>query len=778
MGDYKHVIADAQECLKTSSDGTILNFHIFCALIALGNHDEASTLYHRITDSDPDSKRRFRDLSMKYVFDTLDAGQSWHPGDRKPEGIAFLVMLEAEETYHHLSARGKRLITDGFAAAWSPDGTKLVFSLGIPGQSGIAIFDPASQETELLIAPGNIPKWSPDGQHIAFVRGGQILPLSELASTERRSRSPSYYKPELWIMRADGTGPRRLARGSWHSWSQDSKYVYNHSSTDKMLYSISVEDKDAEPKPILISVEDKDAEPKPLLSFPQTFPQSYCSVSPDERCVAFAGGGLLKIVDMASQSLVADCRIPRRLWGGNWDPKGHEFSMGGYYDVEERTGLWIYDLEKGEAAKVLAGQIKTASWAPDGAKLAFSFGAPYFEIWVAGLDPNSSTIEALGPGRTFEEHHQEMINHYTRIIEVNPEDAESYRSRAIYYDYLHDKEQVLADMDKYADILSSSQATNAQGRLIQDLLVGLLRSTPTNLGPTVNSPSTEGGASISADGLTLYFHSSRPGGYGRSDVYVTTRETTQDPWGVPVNLGPTVNSSYSDAHPSISADGLMLFFHSNRSGGYGGNDLWITTRASISDSWDTAENLGPTVNSTAADSYPGVSGDGLSLFFDSTRPDGYGQYDILVSTRETIHRKWGRPVNLGPTVNSSTLDGVPCISVDGRTLFFTSYRAGGHGDLDIWVTRGETNGTWAEPVNLGPTVNSSHLDGAPSISADGSTLFFTSGRPGGYGSWDLWQVSISPISGSFQSFQEDNDDSTRTTVESNDGKEVVPASKD
>jgi Tol biopolymer transport system component len=79
---------------------------------------------------------------------------------------------------------------------------------------------------------------------------------------------------------------------------------------------------------------------------------------------------------------------------------------------------------------------------------------------------------------------------------------------------------------------------------------------PTNLGSTANSSSGEGVLRISADGLSLYFASTRPGGYGGLDIWVTTRATKADPWGTPMNLGPPVNSSADDYAPSISADGL------------------------------------------------------------------------------------------------------------------------------------------------------------------------------------------------------------------------------
>ncbi|NIO09469.1 MAG: hypothetical protein GTO40_16280, partial [Deltaproteobacteria bacterium] len=94
----------------------------------------------------------------------------------------------------------------------------------------------------------------------------------------------------------------------------------------------------------------------------------------------------------------------------------------------------------------------------------------------------------------------------------------------------------------------------------------------------VNSSVYDSDAYVSDDGLLLYFGSNRPGGSGDWDMWVTTRETAQDPWGEPVNLGPQVNSSDNESGTSIPADGLSLFFDSDRTGGYGGRDLWVTTR--------------------------------------------------------------------------------------------------------------------------------------------------------------------------------------------------------
>jgi len=270
--------------------------------------------------------------------------------------------------------------------------------------------------------------------------------------------------------------------------------------------------------------------------------------------------------------------------------------------------------------------------------------------------------------------------------------------------------------------------------------------TPTNLGPTVNSPYDDFGTNISPDSLSHYFASNRPGGSGGLDLWVTMRTTASDPWGQPVNLGPTVNSSAWDSCPSISADGLSLFFESQRPGGSGDNDIWVTSRPTPDGDWGPPVNLGPTVNSSAWDSCPSISADGLSLYFCSYRPGGSGSCDLWVVTRATVSDPWGQPVNLGPRVNSSAWEYHPGISANGLSLVFHSNRPGGSGDDDIWVTmRASTSDLWGEAVNLGPTVNSPVREFAPDTSSDGCTLYFTSGRPGGVGNADLWQALIIPI---------------------------------
>jgi len=156
---------------------------------------------------------------------------------------------------------------------------------------------------------------------------------------------------------------------------------------------------------------------------------------------------------------------------------------------------------------------------------------------------------------------------------------------------------------------------------------------PVNLGATVNSTADESAPRISADGLELYFSGrrdayARPGSQGRGDLWMTKRATRDDPWGEPVNLGATVNSAAQDVRPSISVDGLLLFFDSDRPGGYGRADIWVTRRTARNEPWSEPVNLGPAVNSPAAENFPYLSSDGSTLYYESDRPGGYGAHDI------------------------------------------------------------------------------------------------------------------------------------------------------
>ncbi len=260
-------------------------------------------------------------------------------------------------------------------------------------------------------------------------------------------------------------------------------------------------------------------------------------------------------------------------------------------------------------------------------------------------------------------------------------------------------------------------------------------------------PATEWISCFSADGLEVYGIScgNRPGSYGKGDLWVCKRASPEDDWGLPENLGATINSASNDGSPFLTADGLDLYFWSGRAGGYGAQDLYVTRRATRTSPWGVPTNLGQPVNGSQQESAPVVSPDGLELYFASTRPGGYAGWDAYVSKRATKNDPWGDPVNLGPAVNSPTDDSVSSLSPDGLLMIVNSNRPGGFGPWgDGYVTRrASRSAPWQPAVNLGPVVNATVYNG-PFMGADGSALYIMCDPKDDMTTW-AYKAPILPI---------------------------------
>jgi hypothetical protein len=274
-------------------------------------------------------------------------------------------------------------------------------------------------------------------------------------------------------------------------------------------------------------------------------------------------------------------------------------------------------------------------------------------------------------------------------------------------------------------------------------------SAPRNLGPVVNSAGNEEHPSISRDNLSLYFVSDRPGGLGRRDIWVSRRLNPNAAWGAPVNLGPNVNSAADERSPTLSDDGRRLYFSSLGRGGCGLADLFVATRDTRDDlNWRPAENLGCIVNSRSGDAGPALFEDRASgvttMFFASSRPGGPGGFDIYQTQSRSGPSGFGPPT-LVPELSGPFRDTRTAVSRDGLEIVLSSDvegRLGGVGGQDLWVsTRRTTKDRWSIPANLGRPINSEGYDGAPALSFDGATLYFHSDRAGGSGGTDLYMAT-------------------------------------
>jgi Tol biopolymer transport system component len=288
-------------------------------------------------------------------------------------------------------------------------------------------------------------------------------------------------------------------------------------------------------------------------------------------------------------------------------------------------------------------------------------------------------------------------------------------------------------------------------------------SAPVNLGPIVNSATGDFFPFVSRDGRSLYFTSLSCGsqeppppvcrpGFGGYDIYVVARVRPDMPWGPAANLGPAVNTPANETGPALSPDGHWLFFGSDREGGFGGNDLYVSRRRDRRDdfSWSTPRNLGDAVNTAANEASPELAsdeaGDVTMLYFDSNRTGGPGPFvddsarngsDIYASERRSDSTF--TPAVLVEELSSPSLDRQPCLRRDGLELIFSSNRPGGVGVLDLWVsTRQSSSEPWSVPVPLAGDVNSvTGSEAGPALSFDGLTLYFQTVRPDGFGVFDL-----------------------------------------
>jgi hypothetical protein len=206
----------------------------------------------------------------------------------------------------------------------------------------------------------------------------------------------------------------------------------------------------------------------------------------------------------------------------------------------------------------------------------------------------------------------------------------------------------------------------------------------------------------------------------------------------PPGAHPAFNTASLDGCPFPSRDGKMFFMASNRPGGLGGIDIWVSTRASEDEPWGAPVNVGAPVNSASNDFCPTIARDGHTFYFVSNRPGGCGGDDIY-ATRLRDDQGFDEPENVGCQVNSAGNEASPVPLPEptrGPVLYFSSTRAGGYapdapgaatGDADIYMS--ESHGGVFGTAVLVPGVNSAFEDGQPNIRRDALELFFFSNRP-------------------------------------------------
>ncbi len=252
---------------------------------------------------------------------------------------------------------------------------------------------------------------------------------------------------------------------------------------------------------------------------------------------------------------------------------------------------------------------------------------------------------------------------------------------------------------------------------------------PENLGDSVNSELNEYWPSLSVDEQQLMFTVMLPQDSDlkatslQEDFYLSKRSGNH--WTKRVNAGSPLNTMDNEGAHSVTADGRMLFFTAcNRRDGMGQCDIY--TSILENGNWSKPVNLGPPVNSRYSDKHPTVSADGRVIYFTSSRPGGKGSYDIWKS--EWKGDSWSAPVNLGDSVNTIGIEQSPFLHPDQQSLYFSSTGWQGMGQGDLFLTRRSPEEEWSKPVNLGYPINTYSDEIGLSVNARGNRAYFASDR--------------------------------------------------
>lgn len=408
--------------------------------------------------------------------------------------------------------------------------------------------------------------------------------------------------------------------------------------------------------------------------------------------------------------------------------------------------MCLWHAASAQSAKKVKKATKYANRALNArAKKEYAKACEWMEKCLENDPVNADAYSALGQWY-FEDHDFERAAGTFRKASAKCKDGRARFAKPYAKSLIHTgkADEALQLIDNYATIKDSGDWNflRRQAVFVREALPKGWGMLPQNLGIRVNTDAPELFPSMAVDTQSLFF--TRRLNNMDEDLHCSNADPCGD-WYSANNLGEPPNSKSQESSQFVTADGHYLFFTrcENRSeNGWtmGGCDMYIAYRVAMDSPWSQPQPFGKTINTTDYEGMPSVSPDNRELYFVSDRRGGYGGYDIWVSRFE--NGLWQLPVNAGPGVNTPGNETSPFIATDDRTLYFASDYRPGFGGSDLFVSRRKRGGKWGAAENLGFPINTPNDERSEYVSLDGRTLFFASDRQGPAGNYDIYRTAI------------------------------------
>lgn len=351
----------------------------------------------------------------------------------------------------------------------------------------------------------------------------------------------------------------------------------------------------------------------------------------------------------------------------------------------------------------------------------------YFER-VFALDPNFryDILYSIGRGYQYGLHFEEALNYFNQYKEKTLNDV-NYRGKDKVQ--LREVEQRIAECQNGLEYLKNPK-----------------HYAIVNVSEKVNSTWPDYAPVLNEDETVLIFTSRRQDSnlnenvdednFYFEDIFISEKGADGE-WGPARNVGEPVNITYHSSNLALSADGKILFQYRDDNGG----DIYFSN-LEPDGSWSYPEPLSKYINSSFAEKSVSISQNGKLLFFSSNRPGGLGGIDIYVSKKDD-KGQWSRSVNLGPSINTEFDDESPFIDYDGKTLYFSTKGRKGMGGYDIFKSEYDSTAKeWTEPVNIGYPINTPDNDVFFVSTKDGKRGYYASVRDDGQGYTDIYMVNF------------------------------------